>query len=152
MCAIKAFRQQRKCPQNCVRKSHTCCSFLLPMLSQKVIEFLPSEFSSKKSLLYKVLFSCFKGWKHYILVLKLTDIFNNSCVTQESSLTQYLITREALLSLVGVVLCSLILKEQRRYVVIISGYTHDCKHYNQYVILLSQLCSSCYNTSDDTER
>ena len=85
------------------------------------------------------------------MVLKLTDIFNNSCVTQESSLTQYLITREALLSLVGVVLCSLILKEQRRYV-IISGYTHDCKHYNQYVILLSQLCSSCYNTSDDTER
>ena len=122
LCVCNKSLPAAKCPQNCVRKSHTCCSFLLPMLSQKVIEFLPSEFSSKKSLLYKVLFSCFKGWKHYILVLKLTDIFNNSCVTQESSLTQYLITR-ALLSLVGVVLCSLILKEQRRYV-IISGYTH----------------------------
>ena len=62
LCVCNKSLPAAKCPQNCVRKSHTCCSFLLPMLSQKVIEFLPSEFSSKKSLLYKVLFSCFKGW------------------------------------------------------------------------------------------
>ena len=56
VCAIKAFRQ-RKCPQNCVRKSHSAStSFLLPMLSQKVIEFLPSEFSSREELTIKYFF------------------------------------------------------------------------------------------------